>query len=168
MDPLPPDKPILSFCDAPKLRDVHIARRYATRIQLPWHQLTKFRPMWIDVEDCLELLRHASNLVDAQLRLNSTYCYYFDYVALPNTILLPQLQSLDLSGPWRDEEVLPIALLQYLETPVLKSLTLCFMEERNGVYDISPFLSFVSQPLFQLQTLTLSSLPTTVDDLSTA
>ncbi|KAJ6502058.1 hypothetical protein C8R45DRAFT_975202 [Mycena sanguinolenta] len=58
-----------------------------------------------------------------------------------------------------------MGLLQYLETPVLTSLTLCYRDDQREVYNISPFLSFVSQPSFQLQTLALSCLPTTVDDL---
>ncbi|KAF7363880.1 hypothetical protein MSAN_01046000 [Mycena sanguinolenta] len=163
---LPPAHPTLSFRDAPRLRDVYMPS-FTGRIQLPWHQIIKFR-IGCDVEDCLEFLRHASNLVDAHLRVKPTYySSYFDDLVLPNAILLPQLQFLDLSAQWRDGEVLPMALLQYLETPALQRLTLCFedYDSTDSTCDISPFLSFVSQPSFKLHTLTLSRLPTTVDDL---
>ncbi|KAJ7311478.1 hypothetical protein DFH08DRAFT_1045346 [Mycena albidolilacea] len=64
----PPNHPILSFRDAPRVRDVFISG-YTTRIQLPWHQLTRFRTESMGIETCLDLLRHASNLVEAYLRI---------------------------------------------------------------------------------------------------
>ncbi|KAF7363877.1 hypothetical protein MSAN_01045700 [Mycena sanguinolenta] len=156
-----PDSPIPSFRGAPRLRDIYMTR-YTRRIQLHWHQLTKFRTGWISIRDCLELLRHASNLVNAHFRLISMY--YFDDLALPGAIVLPQLQSLGLSGPWRARRDPPLDLLKCLKSPALKSLTLDFEDHNSSVCDISPFLSFVSQPL-QLHTLILSLLPTTADDL---
>ncbi|KAJ6502059.1 hypothetical protein C8R45DRAFT_895294 [Mycena sanguinolenta] len=162
---LPRAHPTLSFRDAPRLHDVSMPS-YTAKIQLPWHQLIEFRTQ-CDIEDCLQFLRHASSLVDAELGLNTTYSSYFLDLALLDAILLPKLQSLHLGGEWRDEEALPIALLQYLKTPVLQSFTLCF-EDHDSTYstcDISPFLSFVSQPSFKLHTLTLSLFPTTVDTL---
>ncbi|KAF7363876.1 F-box domain-containing protein [Mycena sanguinolenta] len=167
--PPSPDSPILSFRDAPRLHDVHMMI-YTTRIELPWHQLTRFRTDEIDIEDCLELLRRSYNLADAQLKIPM-----FGSSALPtDTIILPQLQSLYLSGPWHDEggqdhdqaaQTIPTALLKCLKTPALKTLILGFMDCRSTVCDISPFLSFSSQSPFQLHTLKLFFVPATVDAL---
>jgi hypothetical protein len=153
--PLPFDQPMLSFHDAPRLRDVFITT-YTTRIQLPFHQLTKFGTLNMDLEPCLELLRHALNLVEAHLRIS-----WYDASALPNTVFsLPQLRSLNLGGTWM--EMLPISLLKCLKTPALRTLALGFEDARNRApADVSSFLSFVSQSAFKLHTLTLSCLPVT-------
>ncbi|KAJ6502128.1 hypothetical protein C8R45DRAFT_1209748 [Mycena sanguinolenta] len=165
--PPPPDAPILSFRNALRLCSVYFPR-WTSRIELPWKQITKFDSGDIDIEDCLEVLHHLSNLVDAQLRIP-----IFDSFTPPaDTILLPQLQSLTLGTPYHHEEdhgpaaqTMPVALLACLKTPALKTLafgtTLC----NSSVCDKAPFLSFVSQSPFQLHTLKLSRMPTTVDAL---
>jgi hypothetical protein len=117
--------------DAPLLHDVFIST-YAIKINLPVHQLTKFGTLETDIEACLELLRHASNFVDAHLRISP-----YDPSALPNTIF-----------------------------SALKTLALGFEHSVVGqLVDISPFLSFVSQSSFQLNTLSLSCIPATTEAL---
>jgi hypothetical protein len=163
------DHPVLSFCDAPRLRDVFISE-YTTRIQLPWHQLTKFGTLSMRIEACLDLLRHASNLAEAHLRISP-----YGASALPDTIFsLPQLHYLNLSVPWVDDEytemvempMMPMTLLKCLKTPALKALALGFEYTWNDdLVDISPFLAFVSQSSFHLHALTLSVIPTTTDAL---
>jgi hypothetical protein len=162
----PPDRPILSFRDAPRLRAVFIST-YTTRIQLPWHQLTRFNTRRIDIEACLDLFRHASNLVDARLRILP-----YDASTLPYAIFsLPRLRSLALSGGWIDDdgdlpEITLIALLKCLKAPALKALALGFEDYLiNTLTDISPFLSFVSRSSFQLRTLELSLVPESTDAL---
>ncbi|KAJ7311498.1 hypothetical protein DFH08DRAFT_756752 [Mycena albidolilacea] len=163
----PPDRSVLSFRDAPRLHDVFIPT-YTTRIELPWHQLTKFGTERMDIEACLDLLRHASNLVDAHLRILP-----YDASTLLQTIFsLPQLHSLNLSGAaWSDDdedmsEMMPMTLFKCLKTPALKTLALGFENvDIEDSTDISPFLSFVSQSSFQLDTLVLSLVPHTTDAL---
>jgi hypothetical protein len=123
------------------------------------------------IEACLDLLRHASNLAEAYLRI-----WPYDSLALPNAIIpLPQLHSLNLSGASFDSyeheymemvEMLPMTLLKCLKAPALKALALGFESfENNDPIDISPFLSFVSQSSFQLDILALSLVPQTADAL---
>jgi hypothetical protein len=57
-------------------------------------------------------------------------------------------------------EILPMTLLKCLKALALKTLALGFDNaQARDLTDISPFLSFVSQSAFQLQTLTLSCGP---------
>ncbi|KAJ6502054.1 hypothetical protein C8R45DRAFT_1209688 [Mycena sanguinolenta] len=163
------EHPTLAFHDAPRLRDVYIPS-CTTKIELPWHQLTKFRTDDIDLEHCLELFHHASNLVDAHIRI-----LMHDSSVLPNTIFtLSRLESLNLSGAPDDGEdlldagVMFIDLLQCLTTPALKTLALGSTYARRSemfLHDISPFLSFVSRSSLQLDTLKLLLVPTTADAL---
>ncbi|KAJ7200079.1 hypothetical protein B0H12DRAFT_1164769 [Mycena haematopus] len=155
-----PYHPILCFHDAPRLCDVYIPI-YTTRIQLPWLQLTTFRTDSIGIEDCLELLGHALNLVDAHLEIHT-----HSSPTLPSTIFsLSQLRSLDLSGSISAEETMPMNLLRCLKTPALETLILGPEYYDRSVCDISPFLSFASQSSFQLHTLKLSLVHTTADAL---
>ncbi|KAJ6502017.1 hypothetical protein C8R45DRAFT_1190136 [Mycena sanguinolenta] len=159
------DHPTLVFHDAPRLHDVYIPS-YTTKIQLPWHQLTKFRTYDIDIADCLELFRLASNLVEVHLETPTRD---------PSTLLdhdtiftLPQLESLDLCGAYSPEDffvsagAMLISLLRFLKTPALKTLSLGSAYSGNtSLHDISPFLSFASS--LQLHTLKLSLVPSTTD-----
>ncbi|KAJ7311470.1 hypothetical protein DFH08DRAFT_1087834 [Mycena albidolilacea] len=167
----PDDHPILSFHHAPRLRDVFIPVEYTTRLQLPWHQLTKFGTEKMGIEACLDLFRHAPNLAEAYLRIAP-----YGASALPDTIFsLPQLKSLNLGGAWADDdddddvevgEIMPMTLLNCLKAPALKTLALGFEHVRTrNVIDMSPFLSFVSQSAFHLDALTLSCLPITMEAL---
>ncbi|KAF7363902.1 hypothetical protein MSAN_01048200 [Mycena sanguinolenta] len=52
------DRLTLNFHAAPRLRDVFILE-YTPKIQLPCHQLIKFRTNNIEIWDCPELLRQA-------------------------------------------------------------------------------------------------------------
>jgi hypothetical protein len=159
----PPNHPTLSFRDAPRLRDVLIPS-YTPRIQLPWHQLTRFGTHSMDIKPCLELLRHASNLVEAHLSILP-----YGSSALPNTVFpLPQLQFLNLSGASiaGGAIAMPMTLLNCFKFPALKTLGLGFEFPRwDNLTDISPFLLFASQSAFQLHTLVLSVIPTSTDAL---
>ncbi|KAJ6502103.1 hypothetical protein C8R45DRAFT_609698 [Mycena sanguinolenta] len=159
ISPPPPDAPIISFCNAPRLHDVFIPF-YTTRIQLPWNQLTSFGTNQLEIEVCLELFRHGSKLVYSWIRIpphNSS---------IPNVIFtLPRLRALDLGGT--DGISMPITVLKCLKAPALETLALGFETSPRGcvLFDISPFLSFASQSSFQLQTLTLSLIPSTTSAL---
>ncbi|KAF8205688.1 hypothetical protein K438DRAFT_1964104 [Mycena galopus ATCC 62051] len=131
-------QPILSFRNAPRLRDVYIPE-YTTMIQLPLHQLVSFHTDNIDIQECFELFRQATNLVDLRIAFA---------VADEST------------------EPVPMSLLKTLKTPALKTLTLTlnpqyFWSNGSDLFDTSPFQSFVSQSAFQLHTLTLSHVPNT-------
>ncbi|KAJ7311500.1 hypothetical protein DFH08DRAFT_943826 [Mycena albidolilacea] len=140
ISPPPPDRPIVSFRDAPRLRDVFIPT-HTPKIRLPWQQLK------------------------ARLRISP-----YSSSALPDTVFpLPELHSLSLGGGVWDPaamEVLPMTLLKCLKAPALKNLVLgCHYFQRSNLTDVSSFLSFVSQSAFQLHTLTLSSIPASADAL---
>ncbi|KAF7363889.1 hypothetical protein MSAN_01046900 [Mycena sanguinolenta] len=119
--------------------------------------------------------RDAPRLHDVHMMIYTTRMELpmFGSSALPtDTIILPQLQSLCLSGPWNDEgdqdqaaQTIPTTLLKCSKTPVLKTLNLGFMDCHSSVCDILPFLSFVSQSPLQLHTLKLSLVPATEDAL---
>ncbi|KAF8205687.1 hypothetical protein K438DRAFT_1964103 [Mycena galopus ATCC 62051] len=154
-------RPISSFCDAPKLRDVYIPS-YAAMIWLPLHQLVSFRTNSVFIEDCLELLRNASNFVAARLGIQP-----YESSALPDTIFpLHQLRSLTLSCNYETiDPMVSVALLKCFKVPTFKTLALGFEYDESNGCNISPFLSLVSQSHFQLHTLTLSLIPTTANDL---
>ncbi|KAF7363904.1 F-box domain-containing protein [Mycena sanguinolenta] len=164
----PSYQPALSFHDAPKLHDVYIPT-YTTKIQLPWHQLTRFWTHDIDIKDCLQLLRHASNLVDAHLRIPT-----YRSSVLPNTIFaLPQLKYLNLSGA-RDGDSLVdggvkfMTLLRCLQAPALETLALgssAAQRSETFLQNVSPFLSFLSRSSLELHTWKLFLVPTTANDL---
>ncbi|KAF7363811.1 hypothetical protein MSAN_01039000 [Mycena sanguinolenta] len=138
--PPPAHAPMLSFRNAPRLCSVYFPR-WTSRIELPWKQITKFDSGDIDIEDCLEVLHHLSNLVEVHVRIP----IFDSFVPPADTILLPQLQSLTLGAPYHHEEdhgpaaqTMPIALLACLKTPALKTLafgtTLC----NTSVCDMAP------------------------------
>ncbi|KAJ6502136.1 hypothetical protein C8R45DRAFT_1190482 [Mycena sanguinolenta] len=164
-----PPAPILSFRDAPRLYSVFFPR-YTSRIELPWKQITSFRTASIDIEECRELLRQVSNLVNASFHIPTSG----DLTLLADTIYLPKLRSLTLGEPYHTEArhgpaaqltSIPMALFAGLKTPALKNLALGTDCCELGACDMAPFLSFVSQSPFQLRTLELSRIPTTVDGL---
>ncbi|KAJ7200080.1 hypothetical protein B0H12DRAFT_1244514 [Mycena haematopus] len=159
--PPPLSHPVLRFHDAPRLRDVYIPT-YTTRIQLPWQQLTTFRTDHIEIENCLEFFRHASNLVEARVIISA-----YHSSALPTDTIFPllQLQTLNLGGETHNG-AMKMTVLKCLKTPALKTLALGSLRSDGRLhYDTSPFLSFVSQSSFQLHTLMLSFVPATVDAL---
>jgi hypothetical protein len=149
----PLDHVVLSFRDAPKLRET-IILEYTPKIQLPWHRLTMFGAESIAIKPCLELLRDASNLAEAYLRI-------LPYVpsALPDTILsLPQLHSLNLGGTsicLSMNPMMPMDFAQIFENP-------CFEDSGpwlRGCAEQSPRRCvlvpvLMSQSAFQLHTLT--------------
>nr|KAJ7811393.1 hypothetical protein B0H14DRAFT_1471614 [Mycena olivaceomarginata] len=157
---------LVSFHNAPKLREAELVP-YTGQVQFPRHQLTAFSSQHLDVAPFFGFLREAPNLVHATFRIQ--YC---EPSALPTTgLVLPQLQSLALaSSPPRSYSgynTVPMAVLDVLQTPALKSLTLSFPFHTlwPTPHGISPFLSFVSRSSFQLHTLALSLMPVTTATL---
>ncbi|KAJ7685547.1 hypothetical protein DFH06DRAFT_1158800 [Mycena polygramma] len=151
----------MSFCKAPKLREVFLFR-FTPQVQLPWHQLTKFRTYAIGIARCLEILRDAPNLVTGIFEIQD-----FDSPPLPQAVLLlTQLQSLRLGKSEADGvDPLPMTVLNCLEAPALKSLTLAFGNAQDEDLDVFPFLSFAARSSFQLHALALSRLPVTTSTL---
>ncbi|KAJ7685655.1 hypothetical protein DFH06DRAFT_1159061 [Mycena polygramma] len=162
IDDLDNDLPI-TFCDAPTLREVAFSRHYP-QIKIPWHQLTTFRVLDIEILDCVDVLHNSSNLLDASFLIRG------QPTALPASIVKhSRLESLaldvcyDYDEPDMDSlDVLPI--LGCLEIPSLRSLTLEFPEQSPDT-DVSPFLSFMSRFFAQLRILGLSYMPATMVDL---
>ncbi|KAJ7355937.1 hypothetical protein DFH08DRAFT_803868 [Mycena albidolilacea] len=157
---------LVSFHNAPKLREAELVP-YTGQVQFPRRQLTAFSSQHLDVAPFFGFLREAPNLVHATFRIRDS--------ALPTTrLVLPQLQSLALAAspiPY-GYNMVPMAILDVLQTPALKSLTLSF-PFRNlwpthlwpPPHGILAFLSFVSRSSFQLHTLALSLMPVTTSML---
>ncbi|KAJ7355936.1 hypothetical protein DFH08DRAFT_955373 [Mycena albidolilacea] len=158
---VPPSSGLLvSFQNAPKLREAELVP-YTGQVQFPRRQLTAFSSQHLDVAAFFGLLREAPNLVHATFRI--LYC---EPSALPTTgLVLPQLQSLALASsptpPYIGYNIVPMAILDVLQTPALKSLTLSFPFRARWPmpHDNPHFLSFVSRSSFQLHTLALSLMP---------
>ncbi|KAJ7845575.1 hypothetical protein B0H13DRAFT_2095143, partial [Mycena leptocephala] len=156
---LPDSDPQIYFRDAPKLRNVSVPKYYP-QIQLPWHQLTTFCVNDIEISCCLEILRNSPNL------LNGTFHIWGDSLALPIFILHhTHLECLTLGTADEGEPLIPISLLNFLQIPTLTSLTLDFRNYASNVVDISPILRFLSRSIAQLQTLVISCMRTTMENL---
>ncbi|KAF7363824.1 F-box domain-containing protein [Mycena sanguinolenta] len=148
----------LSFCDAPRLRDVYLVET-TPQIRLPWHQLTSYETCTVLVPLFLQILGDAPNLVDARFGIEGTLA-----PSLPNIVIpLVRLQLLKL-GSGLYEDPLPMTILNCLEVPALQDLTLSFLHHQANS-DASPFLSFVSRSSFQLHTLALSLMPVDTEAL---
>ncbi|KAJ7685641.1 hypothetical protein DFH06DRAFT_48289 [Mycena polygramma] len=155
----------ISFCEAPKLRDVSICQ-YSPQVQLPWHQLTKLDYNEVPISLCLEILRDSPSLLDCTFRVEG------DPSALPVSMLEhSRLQRLELGGTINDPDPGPtgnyLPILNCMKIPGLQSLTLKFPERsrRIPLMDISPYLAFMFRSSCQLHALDLVSLPTTSDGL---
>ncbi|KAJ7154247.1 hypothetical protein C8R46DRAFT_1119139 [Mycena filopes] len=59
---------------------------------------------------------------------------------------------------------IPLSLLHYLKTPALKGLSMAFLHE-NLTLDLSPLLSFLSQPSVRLQRSLLASINTPIAEV---
>ncbi|KAJ7024269.1 hypothetical protein C8F04DRAFT_1270458 [Mycena alexandri] len=141
-----PDNVSLSFRDIPKLR--HFALDlYRPEIQVPWHQLTTFRCGDITVYDYLEILQNSCNLVDCSFR---AYHRLFSGDRPPDShVDHPRLENLAVDF----EDRRTLVLLDCLETPALKSLTLQLPTESLFV---ATMLSFISRSFIHLQTLAIA------------
>jgi len=162
---LRPDDPI-SFCDAPRLRQIFapIRNDALSRIRFPWTQITTFRTSDITLSRCLEILSHVSNLVDGNFEI------WDDHSEVPPSILSRMhLQSLNLAGRVTvDVGGVHIAVLDRLTAPALTSLTLRFPSFNDSLGPnsvVSPFISFVTRSSFRLQSLGLSYMPATAENL---
>ncbi|KAK7038090.1 hypothetical protein R3P38DRAFT_2904379 [Favolaschia claudopus] len=157
ISPHPGDYPVHSFLDAPKLVDAFVPF-YTRGVLLPWHQLTSFGSNRVDIEDCFNLLRHGADLVNLYLGVPP----YGPSILPAQCFSLPRLESLTLVGIDRH---VPFSLLGCLKTPALKTLHVGFHYDSDAVSlsDISSFTSFATKSSFQLHTLTLSLIPSTMD-----
>ncbi|KAJ7766737.1 hypothetical protein B0H16DRAFT_1366835 [Mycena metata] len=144
----------LVFRDAPKLRHF-VLHTYSSRIQIPWAQLHTFRCGKITGSSCMEVLRNSPGL------LNATFDIYDGLPVVDSPVDHPRLQSLTL-GLSRGGFLGGLHILDYLNTPALKSLALQFPPRCSN---ITSFPSFISRSSIQLHTLALFSPPTTTKGL---
>ncbi|KAF7363953.1 hypothetical protein MSAN_01053600 [Mycena sanguinolenta] len=159
---------LISFLNAPKLREASISP-YTAHIHLPRHQLTAFGSQNMGVRPFWGFVRDAPNLVECSLTIGE-----WEPSALRRGVLsLPKLQSLTLGSTARTPIYLPnvlhMRLLDYLETPALKSLSLSCpdpaLQAWGSNQDILPLLPFVARSSFQLHILSLSFFRTTTPTL---
>ncbi|KAJ7171954.1 hypothetical protein C8R46DRAFT_1257572 [Mycena filopes] len=138
--------------NAPKLRIVSVD--VWRPIQVPWHQLTKISIGYIDVPSFLTTLQNATRLLQASFDFyawsdQSSYLPVSDY----SHARLRRLHfGVSEDG---DRQIPPLSLLHHLKTPALQSLSLAPWSGSVSV-DMSPLLSFLSQPSLRLQTMTLA------------
>ncbi|KAJ7706933.1 hypothetical protein B0H17DRAFT_1034873 [Mycena rosella] len=158
----------VSFRDAPKLRQVNALTYHRVRhttTQLPWHQITTLRAASISFDNCLAILRDATNLVDGTFEVGNERPDSLTE-PVPDTLQLrmTHLQSLTLVGMRAlASPIAPMHVLKYLTAPALKSLTLQFTpSDHDPAVDLntSPFLSFIFRSSCQLHTLVLSLVAT--------
>ncbi|KAF8205583.1 hypothetical protein K438DRAFT_1756949 [Mycena galopus ATCC 62051] len=118
----------ISFCNAPRLREIEFAARYTPliQIQFPWVQITTFRTSDIGVSSCLEILGDASNLV------HGTFDIRGGLTGATTILSMQYLQSLSLSGVLVGA---PMAVLECLKAPALKSLALQFHMTNQHPFD---------------------------------
>ncbi|KAJ6501996.1 hypothetical protein C8R45DRAFT_975041 [Mycena sanguinolenta] len=160
----PPGRLLVSFQNAPKLREAFVSP-YTAHIHLPRHQLTGFGSQNMDVPPFWGFMQDAPNLVEC-----STSIRQCDPSALPRTVLsLPKLQSLTLDSAGTQPYILDAGpVLNFLNTPALKTLSLSCSNRALHTFpslDISPLLPFVARSSFQLHTLSLSFFQTTTSTL---
>ncbi|KAF7363823.1 F-box domain-containing protein [Mycena sanguinolenta] len=149
----------LSFCDAPRLRDVYLVES-TPQIRLPWHQLTSYETCTVLVPHFLQILGDAPNLVDARFGIGGTFLP----PSLPSIVIpLLHLQVLKLGNS--DDDFLPMTILNCLKAPALEDLTLSFHGAQAFNANALPFLSFVSRSSFRLHILALSLMPGSTEGL---
>ncbi|KAJ7238809.1 hypothetical protein B0H12DRAFT_1136726 [Mycena haematopus] len=145
---------LISLHDAPKLREVSLSR-YSANVYLPRQQLATFRTQAIEVLPFLGFLREATDLVEGTFSLQASWIAS----SLPNFVLsVARLQSLTLGSAHSDGgSGLPILILNCLQTPALKALSLSLPYHSMWSGDnVSPLQSFISRSSFQLHALALS------------
>ncbi|KAJ6501993.1 hypothetical protein C8R45DRAFT_606633 [Mycena sanguinolenta] len=159
---------LVSFLNAPKLSEAFVSP-YTAHIHLPRRQLTAFGSQNMDVTPFWGFVRDASNLVECIISIRQC-----DPSVLPRTVLsLPKLQSLALGlagARLYPNDVAPTDLLNVLNTPALKSLSLAGSYRASRAWDpnqdITPIQPFVARSSFQLHSLSLSFFQTTIPTLS--
>ncbi|KAK7038167.1 hypothetical protein R3P38DRAFT_2904793 [Favolaschia claudopus] len=166
----PQDGILISFLDAPLLRQVSLSK-YTAHIHLRRRELTSFRCDSIDVLLMLGFFREAKELVHGRFTLGFRWG-----TELPRTVYwLPRLRSLVLEADgvrdFRQDHLIHIMMeaLVRLKTPALEDFTLIFplrnLRHPQDETVSRPFTTFVGQTLFQLHTLTLSFMPVSTSTL---
>jgi hypothetical protein len=132
---------------APLLRTVTLNANAASKIILPWTQLTSLALLYVSPHECVPILQQTSNLVRCKLR------FFFD----PNSnhigpdIMLPCLESLTLSHV--DHE----SVTDFLETlivPALRSLKIS--EQLLDADPIESLAVFISKSGCKLEELLIA------------
>ncbi|KAJ7171955.1 hypothetical protein C8R46DRAFT_1348469 [Mycena filopes] len=147
--------------DAPKLRVVALDEW--TPIQLPWHQLTRISIGYINVPSFFTILQNSTSLLQASF-------VFFEDPSLDQSFSPAgdnshaYLQCLHLGVSHRIVRQVPLSLLHHLKTPALEGLSIMFLCE-NVPLDISPLLSFLSQPSLRLRRLALDFINTPMAEL---
>ncbi|KAJ7171923.1 hypothetical protein C8R46DRAFT_1084250, partial [Mycena filopes] len=149
--------------NAPKLRIVSVNLWTPTLpIQLPWHQLTKIHIGYIDIVPFLAILQTSTSLLQASFDF---YAWTIQSSRLPvSDYSHARLRRIHLGVAECSEKQIPLSLLHHLKTPTLEGLSVAFLHE-SLTLDLSPLLSFLSQPRLRLQTLALDSINTSMADL---
>ncbi|KAJ7201147.1 hypothetical protein GGX14DRAFT_659311 [Mycena pura] len=137
------------FCEAPHLRSMTFVEHTFPSIGFPWSQLTSLSLLWIDVNDCSELLQQTVNLVHCKV------CP-FDTVddAIERDLRLPRLESLELvqyDGP---------DVMEFLGTFIVPAL-LCLQVPEDDEHDLDHFChslsAFIAKVGCKLQELRITS-----------
>ncbi|KAK7019492.1 hypothetical protein R3P38DRAFT_1244761 [Favolaschia claudopus] len=159
---------LISFLDAPVLRQVKLSK-YTAHVHLRRQQLTSLRCDSIDVLTFLEFFRDARELVSGRFVVG--YRIGTDWAQ--TVYKLPRLRSLVLETKEDHEywqlNTMYLAALGNLRTPALEDFALIFSrhnERQPREETISrPFMTFVDQIPFRLNTLTLSFMPVSTSTL---
>ncbi|KAK7038209.1 hypothetical protein R3P38DRAFT_2905004 [Favolaschia claudopus] len=158
----------ISFLNAPRLHQIMVFRYRS--ILVPWAQITWFWSSEIPLHSVYDILSRASRLVDASFEIGPGDGYVTD---VRHTISCAHLKKLNVKAPsaWAfTVRNSPLAVLQHLNAPSLRKLTLGSHQSAEFGFnplacDVSPFLHFLSQPSRGLQSLELLYQPVTSEDL---
>ncbi|KAJ7460614.1 hypothetical protein FB451DRAFT_1269684 [Mycena latifolia] len=138
------------------LREIQFYGRPWTSLTVPWGSLSVFGSEKMNITDCVDVLRNATNLSTCTVSLVP----YVHSAPIPSLAPITNLHVLSLSQR-ADTAPLLMDLLHHLTLPSLKHLTLRFEDSEDGPpADISEFSFFASRSSLQLQALTLCFVPT--------
>ncbi|KAJ7768339.1 hypothetical protein B0H16DRAFT_1686491 [Mycena metata] len=126
--------PIITFSDAPLLREVHFSRVSPMLFSIPWHQLTRFTGYLLHVKESLVVLQLCPNLTECILATFTTSQRFDTTIHLRLKSLTLHIVSGARSSAWSSR------ILNFLSLPSLQSLAIRTLDDITE----SAFKTFIS------------------------
>lgn len=146
------------FQEAFKLRQVVVQEIVFEQLTIPWENLTKVTTMIMYMEDCIKILRAASERVE-DCSFEGILCSEHNIAPIP--IILPRLNRLRLE--FTDIDSSQDLITQIITAPELKFLE--YLSQHNQPFPVNDFVSCTERSGCALTTLIISRAHMTVDDL---
>ncbi|KAJ7057926.1 hypothetical protein C8F01DRAFT_301530 [Mycena amicta] len=144
---------ISAFSDAPALQKVHLSYVPFEIISIPWTQLTKLTLTGHRLAQCVEILRHTTNLRTLVLE----YLAIGYDAARPPTVCLESLKGLTISGDQR----MDVEIIDFLTLPALKDLRILMPDAEERYFRLS---QFVRRSACTLESITVTDISTDLHD----